>query len=559
MGMRLTATMRNTGGALWQILDKAAHDPCAAQTRLLANILRHNRGAKYGQHHDFARIRNNNDFIKAVPVNTFADLASYVEKIKNGQTNILTADAPILFNVTSGTSDQPKFIPVTRRGWRVMTQVSRLWLCRALQDHPAFLSQSLFVILGAPVEGITPSGIPYGSASGMIREGLPRVLRQSLVLPPAISAIEDYDARYYLMARFALENNVSFIATPNPTTLLRIVDTVLRHQHEIIRAIHDGVVFHTWPFDTGAGDGRIMDALGKSLKPNRTRAHFLEAIIRRQGKLSPIACWRELKLIGCWLGGSVGVQAEKLDAFFGTDTPKRDLGYLASEGSMTVPFKDNTAAGILALHSNYYEFIPESEPSTPHGILPRCHELEPGKRYRVVLTNWNGLYRYDIGDVIEVQEFHHQAPIIAFVQKSGDMLNITGEKLHVNHLLTALQRMKKELNVTATQFRMVPDLTKVRYEFLLRLAPEPSLKFIRDTILPFIDTCLCEANIEYRGKRKSKRLLPPCIHIMAPGWEENVRKHFLATGRRDLQYKWAATAQSISKLDSQHIRGTVQA
>lgn len=104
MGMRLTATILNTDGALWKIFDKATHDPRAAQTRLLASILRHNRGTKYGKHHGFAGIQNNDAFIKAVPVNTFADLAPHVEKMKNGQTNILTADAPILFNVTSPTS-----------------------------------------------------------------------------------------------------------------------------------------------------------------------------------------------------------------------------------------------------------------------------------------------------------------------------------------------------------------------------------------------------------------------------------------------------------------------
>jgi len=525
---------------------------------LLASILRHNRGTKYGQHHGFARIRDNDTFTEAVPVNTFTDLAPHVDKMKNGQTNILTADAPILFNVTSGTSDQPKFIPVTRRGWNTIVGVSRLWLHRALQDHPAFLNNALFLILGAPVEGITPSGIPYGSASGMIREGLPRALHRSLVLPPAISAIEDYDTRYYLMARFALANKISFIATPNPTTLLKIAETALRHQEEIIRTIHDGEVFHTKLFDPSNGDDRILATLGKSLRPNRARAHFLEAIVRRQGKLSPVACWKELKLIGCWLGGTVGFQAEKLASDYGADAPRRDLGYLASEGSMTIPFEDHTAAGILALQSNYYEFIPENEPITPRGLLPRCHELELGQRYRVVLTNWNGLYRYDIGDVIEVQGFHHRTPIVAFVQKSGDMLNITGEKLHVNHLLTAFQRLKEELNVAVTQFRMVPNLAKVRHEILLRLAPEPSLKFIRDTIIPFIDARLCETNIEYRSKRKSKRLLPPCLHLMAPGWEEAVRKYFLATGRRDIQYKWAMTASSISKLDAQHMRSSVQ-
>ena len=268
----------------------------------------------------------------------------------------------------------------------------------------------------------------------------------------------------------------------------------------------------------------------------------------------PSACWPELELIGCWLGGSIGFQADKLSPYFGESVPKRDIGYLASEGWITIPYQDHTPAGILALADNYYEFIPEHESITPGAPAPRCHELEQGKRYQIILTSPNGLFRYDIHDVVEVQGFYGQTPLIAFLRKGDDMLNITGEKLHVNHLVRALQRVKDEHHVSVTHFRAIPNHEGVRYEMLMHIESEPPEGLLRDAVLPCIDRVLSEANVEYAAKRKSKRLGPPCIHVMAPSWEEAVRR----TAHSDIQYKWQMIAQALCDLDVRHIRHTVE-
>ncbi|MHC4251578.1 MAG: GH3 domain-containing protein [Planctomycetota bacterium] len=235
----------------------------------------------------------------------------------------------------------------------------------------------------------------------------------------------------------------------------------------------------------------------------------------------------------------------------------RDLGYAASEGSFTVPYRDGTPAGILALQGTYFEFIPEGEDAARGTGTLRCHELEDGKRYRVILTNHNGLYRYDINDVVEVRGFHNRTPMIAFVRKGGDMLNITGEKLHVNHLLKAFRRVEDELGLGVVRFRAVPNYAHLRYEMLVHVAPQSSSEFLGGTVLPFIDRTLCEANVEYSAKRKSRRLRPPCIHVMDSSWEESARRLAPSAGRRDVQYKWHMVAPALSEEDARHIRQTV--
>jgi hypothetical protein len=373
-----------------------------------------------------------------------------------------------------------------------------------------------------------------------------------------LSDIRDYDLRYYLMARFALAKKISCASTPNPTTLVRIAETAVEHQEEIIRSINDGVISCTRSFDWNREAPGIPDAIKALLKPNRSRARHLDRVISEHGRLIPSACWKELKIIGCWMGGSIGFQADKLTPLFGGHVPKRDLGYRASEGSMTIPYQDNTPAGILALHNNYYEFIPESEDSAANARPLLCHEIEQGRRYKIVITNYDGLYRYDIHDIVEVYGFYNLAPVIAFVRKSEDMLNITGEKLHANHFLKAFASLKEQHNVSVIQFRAIPNYDKARYEILAHLEPAPQAELLRNEILPFLDRQLSEANVEYETKRKSKRLNPPCIHVMDPSWEENVRRHSMAAGRRDIQYKWQMVASSMVDIDVQYVRQTIE-
>lgn len=557
MRQLLKTAMWLKGSLIQRSFDRATRDPQTVQTTLLADILKNNQKTQYGQECGFSQIATPDTFARTVPINTFSDLSPYVERMKKGGRNILTHDQPVLFNLTSGTTDKPKYVPITKKGSALVADTLYQWLYRVLQDHPTFADHSIICISGASIEGKTESGIPYGSASGMMYESMPRVLHRSLALPFLLSEIKDYDLRYYVMARIALENDVSFIVTPNPTTLIKLAETGIRHQEEIIRSIRDGILSCAWSGQKSPEDSRIFDIINARLRPNRVKAKLLEQVIQQHSTLIPHACWKDLKLIGCWLGGSIGFQADKLATYFGHDVPKRDIGYIASEGSMTIPYEDNTPAGILALHNNYYEFIPADESSTTGAMPLQCHELEVGKQYKIILTNRNGLYRYDIHDIIEVRGFYNSTPVIAFSRKGDDMLNITGEKLHVNHFIEAFRRLKVTHDLSVTQFRIVPNYHDLRHELLIHLGSEVSQGFLRDTVLPLIDKSLSESNIEYDGKRKSKRLNPPCFHVMDESWSDDVSRCFIKSGYRDVQYKWRTVATDISDVDARHIQYTI--
>ncbi|MCK5529373.1 MAG: GH3 auxin-responsive promoter family protein, partial [Kiritimatiellae bacterium] len=256
------------------------------------------------------------------------------------------------------------------------------------------------------------------------------------------------------------------------------------------------------------------------------------------------------------LGGSVGFQADKLDEYFG-DVAMRDVGYVASEGSITVSYTDNTPYGILALHNNYYEFIPVDECIDKDAQPLQCHEIEDGRQYRIFLTNINGLYRYDIHDIVEVRGFYNSTPVIAFVRKGDDMVNITGEKLHLNHFLEVFNRLKNDHSFKTNHIRIVPDYESLRYEIFMNIETDVTANYLRDTIIPLVDKYLSETNIEYHGKRKSGRLHLPSIHVMDNLWVDAVREQFLKHGRRDIQYKWRTILIEATEIDITHIKYTI--
>lgn len=238
--------------------------------------------------------------------------------------------------------------------------------------------------------------------------------------------------------------------------------------------------------------------------------------------------------------------------------PHRDLGYIASEGRFNVPAADETASGILALCSNYYEFIPEEETASPHPTVLTSDELEAGRRYSIVLTTAGGLYRYRIQDIVEVTGFEGRAPLVAFIRKEGETASITGEKLHVNHLILAFDEVRRYCQIEIEQFRAVPDYVRARYDIYLEIKSQVSRAALRSELLPSIDSALAAVNIEYAQKRASGRLAAPRLHLMRPGWAQELARRQIRAGKRDTQYKWPLLCSEPCEEDATFVLGTVE-
>src|SRR5688500_5615652 len=342
--------------------DVATEHPARAQAQVLGRLLRENATTAFGHEHGFATATTPAEFARRVPIRDYEAIRPYVARILAGGARVLTAEAPFMFTSTSGTTGEPKLVPVTASWTEAMASLTRLWTAHALADHPAMLDRRVLAMVSPAIEGMCAGGLPHGAMTGLTFQRLPWAIRRRQSVPYANALIADHETRYIVAARLALAHSISSIGMPNPSTLLRLAEVATRHADALVRAIHDGElgVDHVAPTaHAGISAEELHAALAAGLAPDPRRAAALARVLERHGQLVLGECWPELALLACWLGGSAGIQARHLDAHFGPGVARRDLGLVASEGRLTMPVDDHSAAGVLAVHTTFFEFVPE--------------------------------------------------------------------------------------------------------------------------------------------------------------------------------------------------------
>jgi hypothetical protein len=520
--------------------------PQEIQDHLLFDLIKRNRATRSGRDHHFEAIRPLSDYRAQVSVGDYERLRPYIEHAQNGEAHALTAEPVLMFTLTSGSTGQPKLIPITQTTRRNHRQLTRLWYYRAFVDHPDLFSGKLLGVVSPVIEGRTAGGIPFGAASGLIYQSSPSWIQNAYATPYEIAEVKDFEAKYYLIMRLALEHDITFFGTPNPSTILKLVETVNRNKQEMIQDICDGTIAAWCNLQP-----KMRAALESRLRKNPARARRLESLIKNDGTLRPREYWPRLQLIGCWKGGTVGVRLKEFARWFGKTTPVRDLGYMASEAQMTLPISDSGSAGILAIDENFYEFIPESEIDSPAPTILTCAELEAGASYYLVLTTAAGLYRYDINDVVRVAGFYNQTPLIEFVRKGRDVTNITGEKLHVNQVIQAMAQAQNAAGMAVQHFRACADAEESLYSFFVELDGAMPAQERLMQLLQELDASLRALNVEYAQKRESRRLAAPVLCVMKSGWFQRKANAALEPGTRDVQLKaqlLSATPEEASEI-----------
>ena len=522
--------------------DKACLDPGTVQTNLLLDMVRRNASTEYGKRYNFASIKTVADFQRNVPVITYEDIKDDMMRVASGTSNVFTAEDPVMFAQTSGTTGDPKFVPVTPtdRG-TAHTDQMRTWLYHAQKAHPGILDHKIVSLVSPAIEGYTDSGLPFGSTSGHIYKNMPGIVQRAYSIPYKTFEIEDYQAKYYTIMRISLEHDVRFLATANPSSIIKLCDKADAHAEQLIRDIHDGSLSKTLSIEP-----EIRQHLENKLRPNPKRAQLLQqARERRNGKLLPGDYWPHLGLIGCWKGGTVGHYLNQFDAWFNPDgtrpVPVRDWGYLSSEARGSIPLSDEGSMGVLTIATNFFEFVEvdalEANRDDP-GSWPfkTTDQLQTGKEYYIFVTTTSGLYRYDINDIVKVVDYYHRAPQIIFLRKGRGMTNLTGEKVSVNQIINAFQEASKATGAIPEHFKAEADGDNSRYILRVEFASRVEEPVLREFLLA-LDNTLKHDNIEYKAKRDSTRLGPPVLHIMSEGWYERGRRKLAESGKRVFQAK----------------------
>jgi hypothetical protein len=419
--------------------------------------------------------------------------------------------------ITSGTTGEPKYIPVTpdfAKDYRAPLSFFNLLRC-----HPRIAYFNAILAIVTTDAGVTKGGIPVGAASGYLYRAQNWLARLAYALPYEIFTIEDWDAKYYSILRMSLERPVRAIITNNPRTLIILAQKAEEYQEILLTDLERGTVAANFAIPPS-----LRRAMTQKLRPNPLKAGQLKmSLTRSGGKLNPGLLWPELAVLSCWLDGPSRFYLPKLEKLYGT-LPIHNLGYLASEGRGSLPL-GHLAEGVLAIQSHFFEFIPVSASQSPDAPVLTCDELVPGQDYSILFTSANGLYRYRINDIIRVKGFRKRTPVIEFHYRAGSTFDFTGEKIYETQIELCLETVSRNLQLPVEDYTLIPAVDGQPFYCLVvewgaDVAPELRERCRRD-----FDRELTRLNISYAGKRASQLLGPLRLISVPAGTFENYLKH----------------------------------
>lgn len=484
---------------------------CANATReqdaVLRQFLQATAGSEFARTFGLDRVRTYADYVSAAPIQSYEQIRPYVQRLQEGHTtSVFTPKTRILmFALTSGTTAEPKYIPVTdwvlnssRTGWNI-------WGVKAILDHPGTIVRPIVQVTSPMDNHRTPTGIPCGAITGLLANNQKRLVRRYYTSPPSIAHIADSKAKYYTIMRLAIPRDVAWMVTANPSTLLLLARTADEHRDMMIRDIRDGTLSDSMDVPTD-----VRASLRSRLKRDPDCARRLERLVRQHDGLYPKHYWN-LGFRAHWLGGSMGLYESQFPDWYG-DTPARDIGLIASEGRMSIPVDDGTSSGVLAIRTQFYEFIPESEYGTPQPKTLRSHEVETGGAYFIVLTNGSGLYRYDMGDRVRVTGWRGESPMIEFLSRDSHSSSMAGEKLTEDQIVLAMKQATTG-KCTITSFVLAPRFEGTPHYRLYVDAADTGA-----SLETAFEQALCGISVEYADKRKSLRLSAVELMCLPPGF-----------------------------------------
>ncbi len=380
----------------------------AVQEDLLRDTLRRNAACEFGREHGFAAIRSVRAYRDAVPTSTWDDYTDATDRIARGKAGVLTTEPVRLLEPSSGSTAASKLVPYTRSLRAEYQRGLKPWLHDLLRAHPRLLHGRSYWSITPPGEALAELRRRYPAGSGGVTIGFDAdadylgPVAKGLVglvfaVPPDVARISDTDrfldsTCLHLLAA----GDLALVSVWNPTLFLILLDRMRERADDLLPRL---------PGRRDAVAGALRDGDWGSL-------------------------WPSLGLISCWADAAAAAPAATLASRF-PGVVIQPKGLLATEGFVSLPL---TAAGgaVLSARSHFFEFFEADadEPVAPTAdAMLMAHELEVGHRYGVVLTTGGGLYRYRLGDLVEVTGHFGVLPVLRFLGRLDHVSDLVGEKL----------------------------------------------------------------------------------------------------------------------------------
>lgn len=460
----------------WRRFEAAARDPARAQAARLKALLAGARGTAFAKAHELKRVGTLGEFQAAVPIRDYEGHAPWIERACAGEARVLTREPALVFEKSSGSTQAAKYLPYTKGFLGEYSAGTGPWLYDLLTRRPALRRGSSYWSISPAGERteVTPGGTRVGFADDTEYFPPPvrRLLRRLLPVPPEVARLPDVSTCRYVTLRYLLADpSLGFVSVWSPSFLTLLLEFARAHAERL-----------AWDLERGTlspPGGRLLRAFPDLSPPDPARARRVREAFPARGPLDLERLWPGLSLVSCWADAAAAQQLPALRALLPPKVELQPKGLFATEGALSFPLLGQPGA-VLIPNGHLLELLPAAEAGDSAArALPRplaLHEAELGQRYLPLLTTAGGLFRYRLGDVIEVVGHFHATPLVRFVGRADGVSDLAGEKLAPGQVEAALSAAAAELGATPSFALLAPAPGEAEggYRLFLELAGKTS-------------------------------------------------------------------------------------
>ncbi|MFI5188613.1 MAG: GH3 auxin-responsive promoter family protein [Chitinophagales bacterium] len=451
---------------LWRI-EGWKNNPVDAQREVLQDLVTSAQYTEFGRKYNFSKLFNIKSYKQAIPIHEYDDIKPYIQRILNGEQNVLWNTPVYWFAKSSGTtSDKSKFIPVSDESlqdchYKAAKDVLTLYY--AFNPDSEFLTGKGLVIGGSHTIHQMNAEVQYGDLSAVLLQNSPFWAHWLRTPDLSIALMDEWEDKIEKLAKNTITENVTSISgVPTWTLVLlkRILEitgkqTIGEVWPSLELYMHGGVSFTPYT-------EQFKKIIGKDI-------HYLEMYNASEG-------------------------------FFGADEIPGDEGML-----------------LFVDHGIFMEFMPVGEYGNSEPQTLGLQDVEIGKHYAPVISTNGGLWRYLLGDTVQFTSLYPFR-----IKVSGRLkhfINAFGEELIVDNADKAIAIASERTNAIVNDYTAAPvyfsELSNGAHEWLIEFEKEPGNI---DQFINELDDALKTVNSDYEAKRyKDMALRKPVLHSLKQG------------------------------------------
>ena len=368
-------------------LDDISYDPMGCQENLVLRIARENASTVFGREHGFDRIRNIDDFRMRVPISCYDDYPEYIERISNGERNVLTTYLTEHLSIFEGF----KRLPLSRWGVQAFYDYN---FCAAfyIAGNEGLLTDGMTLNLVDNRIETLPSGVHIGNLLG--RQLIKRDFDNSrvYVIPIDVANSVGQNDILYIQALYALsQKKISLAICDHYTDMIDLLRYIEKHWPRLANEIEQG------------NNYVAADALRASTIREVMEQHHI-------GTQLVTKLWPDLHGMVIYDVCCLTTSFELLRTYCGRDVHYIFAGINSAIGTFTMPLNIDDPQTVLIPDCVFYEFKPLEAKN--YNDLLTLDQLEMGKSYELIATTLSGLYRYKTNKVFYIVGRHHETPTV---------------------------------------------------------------------------------------------------------------------------------------------------